>query len=88
MLARDPVEATEQARAFLKEKPLAAYYDEILRPAGAAEKAEAASEHKPLPDKWRTGKPVLCIPGPSLLDEAAAMMVAHLIERQGIGARH
>src|SRR4029077_11239787 len=30
MLARDPVEAAEQARAFLKEKPLAAYYDEIL----------------------------------------------------------
>ena len=30
MLARDPVEAAEQARAFLKEAPLAAYYDEIL----------------------------------------------------------
>jgi hypothetical protein len=29
MLARDPVEAAEQARAFLKEKPLAAYYDEF-----------------------------------------------------------
>ena len=30
MLARDPVEAAEQARVFLKEKPLAAYYDDIL----------------------------------------------------------
>ena len=30
MLARDPVEAIEQARAYLKDKPLAAYYDEIL----------------------------------------------------------
>jgi hypothetical protein len=30
MLARDPDEAAEQARAFLKEKPLVAYYDEIL----------------------------------------------------------
>jgi len=30
MLAGDPVEAVEQARAFLKEQPLAAYYDEIL----------------------------------------------------------
>ena len=30
MLARDPVEAADQARIFLKEKPLTAYYDEIL----------------------------------------------------------
>ena len=30
MLAGDPVEAAEQARAFLKEKPLTIYYDEIL----------------------------------------------------------
>jgi hypothetical protein len=30
MLARDSVEAADQARIFLKEKPLTAYYDEIL----------------------------------------------------------
>jgi predicted PurR-regulated permease PerM len=30
MLARDPVEAAEQAQAFLKDKPLVAYYDEIV----------------------------------------------------------
>jgi hypothetical protein len=30
---------------------------------------------------------VLCIPGPSLLDEAAAALVAQLVERQGIVAR-
>src|SRR6202030_944357 len=30
MLARDPVEAAEQAQKFLKDKPLVAYYDEIL----------------------------------------------------------
>ena len=30
MLARDPVEAADQARVFLREKPLTAYYDEIL----------------------------------------------------------
>ena len=30
MLAGDPVEASEQARLFLREKPLIAYYDEIL----------------------------------------------------------
>ena len=142
MLARDPVEAAEQARAFLKEAPLAAYYDEILleglklaqadaergllddermhrirdavaeivddldthvdkktpdqksdnpaeepSPLAKLEKAEAGGEEKLLPEQWRTGKPVLCIPGPSLLDEAAATMVAHLVERQGIGAR-
>ena len=30
MLERDPVEAVEQARAFLEGKPLVAYYDEIV----------------------------------------------------------
>jgi hypothetical protein len=142
MLASDPVEAAEQARAFLKEKPLVAYYDEILLeglrlaqadaergllddermrrirdtvaeivddltthtdkresdiktegqteenvPLAPLEKAEGTNEDKLLPEKWRTGKPFLCIPGPSLLDEAVATMVAHLVERQGIGAR-
>jgi len=29
MLARDPVEAADQARVFLREKPLTTYYDEI-----------------------------------------------------------
>jgi hypothetical protein len=143
MLARDPVEAAEQARAFLKEAPLAAYYDEVLleglklaqsdaergllddermqrirdavaeivddlathrdkkapeqktdsdegeenSPLAKLEKAEADGEEKLLPERWRNGKPVLCIPGPSLLDEAAATMIAHLVERQGIGAR-
>ncbi len=142
MLARDPVEAAEQAQAFLKEKPLAAYYDEILleglklaqadaerglldeermqriRDAAAeivddlsAHQDEAPSEKPPtgdleeptplqklseaetpelataLPERWRTGKPVLCIPGLGLLDEAAAMALAQLVEREGIGAR-
>ena len=30
MLARDPVEASEQARMFLREKPLLAYYEQVL----------------------------------------------------------
>src|SRR4029077_3596126 len=30
MLARDPVEAAGQAPEFLKDKPLIAYYDEVL----------------------------------------------------------
>ena len=139
MLARDPVEAADQARVFLKEKPLAAYYDEILleglrlaqadaqrglldddrmhrirdavaeivddlathtdviklkigpaeehSPLAQLETAETRAEEKTLPARWRNGKPVLCIPGPSLLDEAVATMVAHLVEQRGVGAR-
>src|SRR3984885_15948148 len=30
LLARDPIEAAEQAQKFLKDKPLIAYYDEVL----------------------------------------------------------
>jgi predicted PurR-regulated permease PerM len=140
MLARDPVEAVDQARIFLKEKALTAYYyDEILleglrlaqadaqhgspdedqmrrirdavaeivddlathadvnqRPTGPAEensplaqleKAEAKVEEHMLPERWCSGKPVLCIPGPSLLDEALAAIVTHLVEQRGVGAR-
>ena len=144
MLARDPVEAAEQARNFLKQKPLLAYYDEVLVPGlrlaqadaergllddertlrirdAVAEiiddlsthedKVEPAAPDEPaseeegplakineteeslkkdatnLPEQWRTRQPVLCIPGLGLLDEAVALMVAQLIERDGIGAR-
>ena len=139
MLARDPTEAADQARIVLKEKPLAAYYDEILleglrlaqadarrglldddrlhrirdvvaeivddlsthedaieptadpaesdSPLVQLEKAEAEVEQKGLPERWRNGRPVLCIPGPNLLNEAIAMVVAHLVEQRGIGAR-
>jgi uncharacterized membrane protein YebE (DUF533 family) len=31
MLARDPIEAAEQAQSFLKERTLADYYEEILK---------------------------------------------------------
>lgn len=142
MLARDPVEAAEQARKFLREQPVAAYYDEILleglqlaqadaerdlldedrmqsirdavaeiiddlsaykdkpkatskssetadedAPLARLEQAEAAPKHRPLPEQWQTGCPVLCIPGPSLLDETAALLVTDLLRRKGIGAR-
>ena len=139
MLARDPVEAADQARIFLKEKSLTAYYDEILleglrlaqadaqrgsldedqmrrirdavaelvddlathtdvddrrtepaeedSPLAQLERAEAKVEEQELPERWRSGKPVLCIPGPSLLDEALAAIVTHLVEQRGVGAR-
>jgi predicted PurR-regulated permease PerM len=139
MLARDPVEAADQARVFLREKPLTAYYDEILleglrlaqadaqrgsldedqmrrvrdavadiiddlathtdvdnastnsaegdSPLAQLEKAEEKVQEKELPERWRIGKSVLCIPGQSLLDEALAAIVTHLLEHRGIGAR-
>jgi hypothetical protein len=148
MLARDPVEAAEQAQKFLKDKPLIAYYDEVLveglrlaqadaergllnddrmsrirdavaeivddlgahedmvetvpavdsdadssagadMPLTQLSKAEEQSNPptRQLPEKWRTQKPVLCIPGLGLLDETVALMLAQLVERQGIGAR-
>jgi predicted PurR-regulated permease PerM len=139
MLARDPVEAADQARIFLKERPLTAYYDEILleglklaqadaqrgsldedqmrrirdavaeivddlathtdaddrtadpseedSPLAQLERAETKIEEQTLPERWRSGKPVLCIPGPSLLDEALATIVTHLVEQRGVGAR-
>jgi predicted PurR-regulated permease PerM len=141
MLARDPVEAAEQAQVFLREKPLVAYYDEILleglrlaqadaerglldqermehirdavadivedlaphqdktealakdetenaeSPLARLDKVEARAEPADLAPQWRDGKPVVCIPGLGLLDEAAARMLADLVGREGIGAR-
>ena len=148
MLARDPVEAAEQAQKFLKDRPLIAYYDEVLieglrlaqadaerglldnermlrvrdavaeivddlgahedivkplpevgRDADTSADADtplaelSKAEEQPssptgqLPEQWQTQKPVLCIPGLGLLDETVALMVAQLVEREGIGAR-
>jgi predicted PurR-regulated permease PerM len=143
MLAGDPIEAAEQAQAFLKDKPLIEYYDEVLigglKLAQAdfqcgelaqeriqqirdtvAELVDNLGDHEdvaevaldpvnvekstPLeqitrveealdkrradpPSQWKSAKSVLCVPGMSVLDEAVAILVAHLLERKGIGAR-
>jgi predicted PurR-regulated permease PerM len=143
MLARDSVEAAEQAEDFLKEKPLLTYYEEVLVEAlklaqtdadrgfldddrmlrvrdavaeivddlsaykdksgqvpalEADAKTDAPLAHidsaeeslgrtKEVPLNWRTGKPVLCIPGIGPLDEAFTLIVAQSIERQEIGVR-
>jgi predicted PurR-regulated permease PerM len=39
-----------------------------------------------LPESWR-GRPVLCVSGRSALDEAAAALLGHVVEKHGIGAR-
>jgi predicted PurR-regulated permease PerM len=139
MLAGDPVEAAEQAWQFLKDKPLLAYYDEILleglklaqadaeqkglddeslqnirfvvaelvddlrshEDEPAAEQQEKQNDASPLAEIERkvmqennrtllqepATTQALCIPGVGLLDEAAAIVLAHLIGRHGIGAR-
>ena len=141
MLAGDPVEATEQAQKFLKEKPLIAYYDEVLMAGLKLAQADAergaldsdrmqrirdsvaeiaddlssyqdkpetasspetdgpltqisqveialpAEDAAQVPERWRDGAAVLCIPGTGLIDEAAATALAQLLERSGIGAR-
>ncbi len=133
MLAGDPDEAADHAEKFLKEKPLAAYYDEIAikglalaqadvnrgildhrhrvlikeavdsviddlsdyndgSPTSVAELATTAATPSPIVSQeelspaWRKGA-VMCIAGRGSLDEAAAAMLAQLLERHGIGAQ-
>src|SRR5690242_56884 len=53
----------------------------------------AASEHLPvlskeaLPPEWQGEHPVLCVAGRSLIDEAAAIMLAQLSTEHGLAAR-
>jgi predicted PurR-regulated permease PerM len=47
---------------------------------------EAGVAPENVPPDWRH-KPVLCVAGRSVLDHAAASLLVHLLERQGIGAR-
>jgi predicted PurR-regulated permease PerM len=138
MLAGDPVEAVEQARAFLKDASLEDYDDTImlngLRLAAADHRlghldeerldrilstvAELTSDLDPhedvtsnvepdggggglgslaaieqagkavtsIPAEWKLPRSVLCIPGSNKLDEAAALVLAQLLGRRGVGA--
>jgi predicted PurR-regulated permease PerM len=142
LLAGDPIEAAEQAETYLKDKPLIAYYEEILiggvRLAQAdfdegrldnermqrirdtvAEIVDDLKGHEdrkpeaggpngqnglarlneveaglddncnivPIHERWRKEGAVLCVPGGGLLDEALAIVLAQLLERQGIVAQ-
>ena len=40
-----------------------------------------------IPESWRAGKPILCVPGLGLIDEAATLILSQLIAKQGIGVR-
>lgn len=146
-LAGDPAEAADVAEEFLKERPLATYYDEVAlaglrlaradalrgvldearlnrirdavqeiiddladhtdaKPETATPTANAeavaaveATEESTVavdvpvlaPDDlapaFRSETPVLCIAGQGPLDEAAALMLAHLLARHGLKAR-
>jgi hypothetical protein len=40
----------------------------------------------PVPEKWKSPRSVLCIPGSTKLDEAAALVLAQIMRRRGFGA--
>jgi predicted PurR-regulated permease PerM len=138
MLAGDPIEAVEQARAFLKDASLGDYYDSILlsglRLAAADNRLGRLDDERldrilatvveltndldahddletihvapdsdgnlgallaieqvdettiSMPEKWKSPRSVLCIPGSSKLDEAAALVLAQMLRRRGFGA--
>jgi predicted PurR-regulated permease PerM len=50
------------------------------------EAREAGNVSLEVPENWQH-KPVLCVAGRSVLDHAAANLLSHLLERQGIGTR-
>jgi predicted PurR-regulated permease PerM len=136
LLAGDPVEATEQAEEFLKDRTLVEYYEDVLvaglklaeadarrgsldrermlrirdtvaeiiddlntfedkLPAIAPEDVGGSSlatrsdapALSDLTEPWRAGKPVLCIPGLGLIDEAATLILGELIAKHEIGVR-
>jgi predicted PurR-regulated permease PerM len=138
MLAGDPMEASEQARNYLKDASLEDYYDTILL--GGLRLAEADAQlgrlddertdrilstvkemiddletHEDqaisvvtlpstesnlaklattelaensvlIPQDLKAPRAVLCIPGNGKLDEAAALVLAQVLRRQGVGA--
>jgi predicted PurR-regulated permease PerM len=134
MLARDPVEAIEQAKSYIMTHSLAGYCDEVVRPGlmlaqrdaerGILEdekkihmretveslSADIAHEHwlarrethelttlsaaklpiltaDQLAPAWRSAKPLLVIGTRTELDQAAAAMLATLVEMHGVPVR-
>jgi hypothetical protein len=48
--------------------------------------AESDEDEAKIPQVWQAPRTILCIPGFSKLDEAAAIVLAHLFQRRGYGA--
>jgi hypothetical protein len=67
--------------------------DEESAAADAAQPSASQSSDLPvlcreeLVGAWASAKPVLCIPGPSQLDEAAAVILGQILEKHGIGVQ-
>ena len=134
MLARDPIEAIEHAKSYMAKHSLAAYCDDVVRPAlmlaqkdaerGVLEddkkihvreavqslSSDIAHEHRlahkeadtltrtsaatlpivaaeQLLPSWRAAKPLLVIGAHTELDQAAAAVLATLLETHGIPTR-
>ena len=60
--------------------------DEVPQGVDGGEDHPPPSPAAELPESWR-GRPVLCVAGRSPLDEAAAALLAHVLEKRHIGAR-
>jgi hypothetical protein len=63
-------------------------HEEFAPVQATARDAPRQKVHAPvaLPGEWRD-RPVLCVAGRGALDEAAALLFVHLLEKRGIGAR-
>src|ERR1700744_2179346 len=55
-------------------------------PLAALVEAESEGEETTIPRVWQAERSILCIPGFSKLDEAAAIVLAQLLRRRGYGA--
>jgi predicted PurR-regulated permease PerM len=53
----------------------------------ASAEESLARDEREIPLSWRDGKPVLCIPGSGILDEAFTAIVAQEVAKHGIGVR-
>jgi predicted PurR-regulated permease PerM len=75
----------DQARGALDEARRDGVRDAV---AGVVENLSDRGEEtrEPLPESWE-GEPVLCAAGRGVLDEAAAMLLADLLRKRGVGAR-
>jgi predicted PurR-regulated permease PerM len=81
----DDLSAHKDVSGQVSAVPADAKTDAPLAHIDSAEESLGRTEE--IPNDWRTGKPVLCIPGIGPLDEAFTLIVAQSIERQDIGVR-